>query len=530
MRHSKWLQKTYSFFACKTVSCIFATLAIVAMTLLSGCKKEFNFEEELEDYLFRLPPISADFPAEKESALDSTVVEQDTEYVYHVDYYSVAAGYNDQIVLNPQTDAIFPGALIKGETVLDGSYVLIPAERKPITISTSLLGSGFVSMTIDDPKLSSIRTAINDMMNQEYDVPPANMGFTIEQAYSEQQLKLSLRSSYNSGMFDIAGGFDFENKTIKTRLVAKFIQSYYTLDMDMPNSPAELFNGNIDFDRFGTYMPMYVSTVTYGRMALFTIESELSETEVRSFLEGSYGNLDASYSNEFESLMASSTMKVYVLGGSGNDAAATIDGFEAFKSYIRDGGNFSRQSPGAPISYKLRYITDNTIGKIVFAASYPIRTAFPRTDNMLIDLKVRLYSFHTAVNDPGSACELRGTIVSWHHADKPGTMHQHFSAIDMGLGQLYVFPANTTTERTLTGCLISDTVFVNVAIYEHDDWPNGCDHFDNVTVKFNLSEIVAALPEDEYFECDDITVREIGGGDYVKIKFRFYPAISRIPD
>ncbi|MDZ7635847.1 MAG: thiol-activated cytolysin family protein [Bacteroidales bacterium] len=108
----------------------------------------------------------------------------------------MAAGYDEQIVLNPQTDVIYPGALVKGESILDGTYTLIPADRMPITISTSLTGSGRVSVTVDNPKLSTIREAINNLMNQEYDVPPANMGFTVEQAYSEQQLDLSLRASY----------------------------------------------------------------------------------------------------------------------------------------------------------------------------------------------------------------------------------------------------------------------------------------------------------------------------------------------
>lgn len=71
---------------------------------------------------------------------------------------------------------------------------------------------------------------------------------------------------------------------LKTRLVARFIQNYYTLDMDMPSSPADLFDGEVNATLFGTHMPMYVSSVTYGRMALFTIESELEETEVKAFL------------------------------------------------------------------------------------------------------------------------------------------------------------------------------------------------------------------------------------------------------
>jgi hypothetical protein len=250
---------------------------------------------------------------------------------------------------------------------------------------------------------------------------------------------------------------------------------------------------------------------------------------VKTFLEGSYANIDASISGEFESLMASSTMKVYVLGGSGTDAAQTVDGFEAFKAYIKAGGAFSGQSPGAPISYKLRYIRDNTIGKIVSAASYPIRTAIPRTDNLVYDIKVRLYSFQTNVNDPGDECELRGKIESWRKRDITATLHNHFTGIDMGLNAINIFPASTLTQRTLTDCLIDDKIDVDVDIYEYDT-SSANDPFTKTTFEFPLIDIVSVLPENEYYETGDLEVREVGGSDWVKIKFRFYPALRHIPD
>jgi thiol-activated cytolysin len=147
------------------------------------------------------------------------------------------------------------------------------------------MGTGNVSVVVNDPKLSTVREAINSLMSTDFDVPPANMGFDIYQAYSEQQLALSLRASYKTGVVNVQGGFDFSNKKVKTRLVAKFIQNYYTLDMDLPNQPSDLFDGDVERSLFGTNMPMYVSSVTYGRMALFTIESELDETTVRMALK-----------------------------------------------------------------------------------------------------------------------------------------------------------------------------------------------------------------------------------------------------
>jgi hypothetical protein len=505
-----------------------ATIFLFISVSFAGCQKDDDYKAGLNVLLSALPPISTTFPAEKSPSIDNTVQEKDTEYLYKIDYYSVAAGYDEQIVLNPQTDVIYPGAIIKGESILDGSYVPIPATRKPITISTSLTGGGNVSVKVTDPKLSTVREAVNKLMNQTYDVPPANMGFTIEQAYSQTQLKLSLRASY-SGIVDVSGGFDYSNKKIKTRLVAKFIQNYYTLDMDLPSSPADLFDGNVGSTLFGTYMPMYVSSVTYGRMALFTIESELEETEVRSFLQGSYASVNASLSADFDALKASSTMKVYVLGGSGADAGLAVDGFDAFKNYIKTGGNFSKTSPGAPISYKLRYIKDNTIGKIVFAASYPIRTAIPRTDNIRYDVDVYFYAIKSQVDDWGSDCEIRGTVHSYIKNIPGSVKHLHFGGVDMPETGTTSFPENQVTKSSKIGLFQTDTIRLDINLWEDDDFSFPQAKFDYPVANFVLQSGLSSGTFDTF---DTLILYAIGYGQsyYIIPRVRFTYRSYRIAD
>lgn len=497
---------------------LYVLLAVMISFIQEGCKKVDAFREDLDMYLKSLPPISEAMPAEQLPEIDSTRNDTALEYITKTEYYSAAAGFNEQIVLNPQTDVIYPGALVKGESILDGSYILIPANRKPITISTSLTGGATVSVVVQDPKLSTVREAINALMDQEYDVPPANMGFTIEQAYSEEQLEMSLHASYKMFGVSIKGGFDYSNSSIKTRLVAKFIQNYYTLDMDLPNRPSDLFEDDVDRALIGTYMPMYVSTVTFGRMALFTIESELDEEQVRTFLDGSYASIDAQTSSDFESLKAHSTMKVYILGGSGSASGATIDGWEAFKNYIREGGNFSKESPGAPIAYKLRYIRDNSIGKIVFAASYPIRTAIPRTDNLVYDVKTRLYSFDAHASDAGGNLELYGTIQSWPESLGFDNNYIHWSGWTyMGESAVFVFPENNETVTYWNGLPQDDIIYIKIRIVEEDDWSN--DEYTIKTYFVPVSDIILNQDLNGYYDKKEMRVYD--GTEYIDVTFRF---------
>lgn len=197
-----------------------STIALFAAVCLTftACEKEPEvlFTDSLNDDLKAMKSIEDKMPSISEPVVESTQKDTTEEYYCHIDYYQAAAGYDEQMVLNPQTDVIYPGALIKGESILDGTYTLISAKRKPITISTSLLGGANTSIEVPDPKLSTIREAVNSLMKQEYDVPYANLSFTIEQANSEQQLDLALRASYKGGGVNVKGGFDFSNKKVKS--------------------------------------------------------------------------------------------------------------------------------------------------------------------------------------------------------------------------------------------------------------------------------------------------------------------------
>lgn len=505
-------------------------LTVSTLTLIfCGCGK-FD-EEDLNDYLMSLPTIASQMPPEQPVELVSSKDSTTTEYIYHYDYYEAAAGFDEQIVLNPQTDVIYPGALVRGESILDGTYTLIPAKRKPIIISTSLTGSGKVSLTVDDPKLSTIREAVNNLMNQQYDIPPANMGFTVEQAYSEQQLDLSLRASYKGGGVRVRAGFDFSNKQIKTRLVAKFIQNYYTIDMDLPEQPSDLFADDVERSLFGVYMPMYVSTVTFGRMALFTIESELSETEVSTFLYASYSGVHGSGSSDFDQLKAKSTMKVYILGGSGSDAGATINGFEDFRNYIIAGGNYSKTSPGAPISYKLRYIRDNTIGKIIFAASYPIITAIPRTDNLVYDVTAVLHRMRADASDVGGDLELYGAVYEWPQSLGEGAKVNHFPytssnylSCGADVGYDKILPDRVERTRVWNGLKQDDKIIVNIRLHEVDVWPDSNDDYTQANFETLLSDIIVRQQGD-YLER---AMRVTDGSDWVEFYMQYSYVARRI--
>ncbi|MFS4415188.1 thiol-activated cytolysin family protein [Maribacter sp. 2307ULW6-5] len=302
---------------------------------------------------------------------------EDTSLECFTKLFKAAPGFDEMLALDPSTDVIFPGALLKGESIPTGEYVPITADRAPITLSASLTNiSGSPVITVQDPKLSTVREEIKTILDQEVTgATPARINFEIEQVYSSEQLNVAIGANYRSAGASVSGSFDFNQSTFKNRFVLKYLQTYYTIDMDPPNDPSDLFASVPDLEALGSTSPVYVASVAYGRMVLYTIETNASRTEINAAFSASFASGDGSIEAEYQKTINESNIKALIIGGSGSDAAQAINGPEDVFRFISEGGDYSNESPGAPLAYKLRYIKKGTpVARVVLTSEYPIRT------------------------------------------------------------------------------------------------------------------------------------------------------------
>jgi thiol-activated cytolysin len=301
------------------------------------------------------------------------------DYLCSTKRFKAAPEYNEMLLLDPTSSVIYPGALIKGESIATGEYIPIVANRKPISISVSLQNiTGSPSRTVEDPKLSTIREAINDILSAEVTGATASkLSFEVSNVYSEEHLKVSIGANYSNATIDVGGSFDFSSDKVESRIVVKYVQSYYTIDMDAIENPSDLFTDLPDVASLGSTLPNYVSTVTYGRMILFTATSSYSNTEMNAAFNAAFesglSNGDVQIDASYQRIINNSSIKAFVLGGSGAEAVQAVTGIDGVKSFILSGGNYSKDSPGAPLSYTLRNISDNAISNIVLATQYNVR-------------------------------------------------------------------------------------------------------------------------------------------------------------
>ena len=276
-----------------------------------------------------------------------------------------------------------PGGLLKIESISDGSYIPLVGDRTPATFSISLTGiNGSPKFTVEDFSLSNLRSAVNDLLNQEITGnTPAYISFEIQEIFSSEQLKVAVGGGYKSPGVKVSGNFNWGNNAVKSRFLVKFTQVYYTIDMDIPEKPSDLFHVVPDHISFGSYSPGYVSSVKYGRMALFTVESSEESSEMSSALQASFngfvasGNIDISHGQQ--SVLNSSSIKAFIVGGDATEAVNAVGGVDGLMQYLTQGGNFSSQSKAAPLSYTMRFLKDNSIARVVLSSEYTIRNCEP---------------------------------------------------------------------------------------------------------------------------------------------------------
>ncbi|HUM45927.1 MAG TPA: thiol-activated cytolysin family protein [Chitinophagales bacterium] len=296
-----------------------------------------------------------------------------------VQKYHWAPGYEDPLLLDPTSDVIFPGAILGAESITEGSYALITGDRGPITLSISLSNIiGNISATASEATLSKVREAIQDILDAEVQGNiPAVLAYDIIQIHSDEQFKVAIGANLDVPFGSISAAFNFNSQEQKSRYVIKFYQVYYTLDIDVPEKPSDFWNTPPSAQTLGEYTPVYVSSIKYGRSVLCMFESSSSAEDLYAALSASYGGLFVSgeldASLEQQEILNSSHMSLLIVGGDATQAVQ-VTNFDSLNSYIVDGGNWSNNSPAAPLAYTLRFLDNNEVARVILSSEYNVQT------------------------------------------------------------------------------------------------------------------------------------------------------------
>lgn len=307
-----------------------------------------------------------------------------------------APEYNELFLLNPQAD-IMPGRMYDGNSFANGGYKPIIMLRDSIRLSVSIpTKNGETSyIWVKDPNSpAEIREATNQLLKRT--VPgatPAYINFEILRVRSSEEVNKHLATNFKGWGARISGSYDFNSYVRQTKILVRFQQVYYSIDMDPVAEPCAFFNPVPKLEKakslFGGTMPVYVASVNYGRAVYYSIESDSSFTKVEKALNASFSKwgmkTGVSLSREDEQTLSNSSIKALIIGGAADGAVKTINGLDALKAFIIEGGDFSADNNlGAPISYRMKFVHDNSDAKLVLAGNYSIRNCELYTEELFL--------------------------------------------------------------------------------------------------------------------------------------------------
>lgn len=389
-----------------------------ALGVLAACGGDPR-ADAIDDYILGIDPFASSEPELR--AGEESAPERDGDFSCTTTNYKETRQYDRVVAYAANSDSLWPGAIIRGDSVEDGLFTQVVLPRSPLAVSVSMENlEGGNAAVMDEPRLSGFRDAISEILSTEVTgATPANIYAEIEEVHSESQLNIALGASakWIGSAASIAASYDFEKKDTRSRYLVKYTQAYYTVDVDPPANPAGWFDPLLTVDDIEGHFgpgnpPMYVSSITYGRTVVFTFESSYSSQELGAALEFAYrGGVEVSgeVSASSREVLENSRVTAYVLGGSGAVAAKSIDSYEGLMEFIHSGGNYSRDSPGAPIAYKLNYLANNEPARLSFTDSYEVRECFRIAQR----IKVTLDWFQVLnTGGDGPDLELFGTVYA----------------------------------------------------------------------------------------------------------------------
>ncbi|WP_052080426.1 thiol-activated cytolysin family protein [Porphyromonas macacae] len=341
---------------------------------LSGEKPGNQFFTEFNQYVKTLPSVEQMQPfAERLVGIDNAPRTAFLRATGNEKEYEQAREVDEQLLFSDANTIFYPGALIKASSIIEGTYIPIVAQRKPITISTSLIGaSGKTSITVADPKLSTVRDAVSALLERDFKTPPADITYSSEEVYDEQHLRIALGANYNGTTATVKASAGFNYDTNKKKYIVKVQQVFYTLDIDPPAQPSDFFANEFEYKTaFGGKKPLYISTIKMGRVLLLGIETDMTKLELDVKLQATFGKtFDGNAETAYNDIKKRSSIRGRVIGGDAKLAGKSVSDVAVVKEFLTEGANYSKDNQGAPIAYQLRELGTNELFKTVIYSKY----------------------------------------------------------------------------------------------------------------------------------------------------------------
>lgn len=347
-----------------------------------------NQTSALKDYLFGLTYDPLDILTRKgetlENRYNTSAKEQNGEFVVVEKIKKTLSTGTADVSINGNQNVFLGGLYKANQNLLENQPELISLARAKGTVSVDLPGMIQSDSRIEaDPTTSGMQSAMNTLVERwtknyssSHSVP-ARVQYESTTAYSMNQLKAKFGADFEKAGAPLKIDFEAVQKGEKQIEVVNFKQIYYTATFDAPTNPAAVFDKSVtpeDLKQRGVDSqtpPVYVSNVSYGRQIYVKFESTSKSTELKAAINAVIKGATIAPNSEWSRLLKNTSVTAVIVGGNASGAAKVVTGtVENLKELIREGANFSAQSPAVPISYKTAFLKDNAQATLQNSTDY----------------------------------------------------------------------------------------------------------------------------------------------------------------
>lgn len=268
---------------------------------------------------------------------------------------SINKSYENIIHAGINSDILYPGSLLQGKGIATKTFDSVRLERSPITLTIDL-NIEAPSIEIANPTTANMRNAISELIRRadtrlgEIDVVPGKVSYEREEAHTFEQAltSIGISAGYKDAFAAINADFNFGagRKVNSHTIVVRFFQPMFTISFDEASlrTPKDLFAEaatkkdlkiEIAYGRVGkNNLPVYVKSVTYGRMLFYTLTSEQVSNyqELEAAVSAVYGAFSggARITDKQLFVLKNSHTRLLAFGGSQNVALEAIADLNKF--------------------------------------------------------------------------------------------------------------------------------------------------------------------------------------------------------
>ncbi len=332
------------------------------LVFFSQCSKD-EIEKEIEN---PNTPLINDFfepipdwdnttkAAEPDEIIDAELIVRDgnTPHKCQVVEKNLVRSLGKIISVGTNKGKIWPGAIFQGISLESGEFELINIDKAPITITVDLpIDKTF--REIEKPNSVTLQQAISEMQIEAGNLKEGSqagagiMNFEITEASSFKQtmLDMGITGGFTEPQSEVgleaSASISTDRSVREHTVIAKFIQEKFTVRLadDLIPTTADFFKDDVTVDELealekdgviGTdNIPLYIESVTYGRILLFTMKStEVNNSnELSAALNASmadYVEGGANLTQSEQTILNNSETTIFSAGGTEEGSNAVI--------------------------------------------------------------------------------------------------------------------------------------------------------------------------------------------------------------